>query len=123
MVDPNDVVHENDETNNNCNANSVTVTAPDLTATKTDSVSGSVPLSTGTWNWTIAVANSGNADGTFASGQTILTDHLPGTNISYGSPTPGTFSGITTSPNISCGISASGLTRTRRGAALTIPAP
>src|SRR5713226_8216137 len=57
-VDPNDVVHENDETNNNCNSNSVTVTAPDLTATKTNNVSGSVPLSTGTWNWTIAVANS-----------------------------------------------------------------
>src|SRR6266849_2361233 len=122
-VDPNDVVHENDETNNNCNSNSVTVTAPDLTATKTNNVSGSVPLSTGTWNWTIAVANSGNADGTFASGQTILTDHLPSTGISYGSPTPGTFSGITNSANISCGISGSVLTCTASGAAVTIAAP
>src|SRR5260370_32558490 len=123
MVDPNAVVHENDETNNNCNTNSVTVIAPDLTATKTNSVSGSVPLSTGTWNWTIAVANSGNADGTFASGQTILTAHLPSTGISYGSPNPGTFSGITNSANISCGISSNVLTCTASGNPVTIAAP
>src|SRR5262249_60447745 len=82
-VDPNNFILEQDETNNNC-SNTVTVVAPDLTATKANNVSGKLNLG-GNWNWTVTVANTGNGAATFTAGQTILSDNLPNTNITYGS--------------------------------------
>ena len=73
----------------------ITVTCPDLTAMKSNNVSGSVPLSNASWTWTIHVANVGSAAATFATGQTILTDNLPTTNISYGAAGVSNPTGIT----------------------------
>jgi uncharacterized repeat protein (TIGR01451 family)/CSLREA domain-containing protein len=122
-VDPtgmNGVVIEGNEANNGC-SDTVTVTAPDLTATKTNNVGGSGLLG-GNWTWTITVANAGNAPAMFGSGQTILFDNLPNSNISYGAATPGTFVSITNSGNISCSIVSNDLTCTANGAAVTIAA-
>jgi hypothetical protein len=41
------------------------------------------------------VANAGPISATFASGNTILLDNLPGTNISYGAPSIANGKGIT----------------------------
>ena len=82
---------------------SLTVTCPNLTATKTDDVGGSVSIG-GSWNWTIKVANSGDAPATFTNGQTVVSDDLPNTNITYGTPTDTAGSGTTGTVN--CSISA-----------------
>jgi len=55
---------------------------PDLIATKTNTVSGSVTLPT-PWSWKIRVENSGNFQAKFAIGDTILTDSLPGNELTY----------------------------------------
>ncbi len=79
-VDPNTVIAESNEGNNNCAANTVTVTAqPNLTVTKTNSgspyVLGAAP---GYFTWSVLVANAAGAGtASFAAGQTILTDDLP----------------------------------------------
>jgi hypothetical protein len=70
QVDPGGVLHESNASNNTC-SDAVTVSAPDLTATKTNDVGGQTTLG-GHWTWKIHVANTGNADATFTSGQTIL---------------------------------------------------
>ncbi|WP_417915701.1 beta strand repeat-containing protein, partial [Candidatus Electronema sp. JM] len=60
------------------NTDSVTVPRlPDFTVAKTDDVSGTVPVN-GTFNWTITVSNISTGSGTFADGQAILSDALPG---------------------------------------------
>jgi hypothetical protein len=82
---------------------SLTVTCPNLTSSATDDVSGSVSIG-GSWNWTIKVANSGDAPATFANGQTIVSDDLPDSNITYATPTGTAGSGAT--GTISCAISA-----------------
>jgi uncharacterized repeat protein (TIGR01451 family) len=102
----------------------ITVVCPNLTAPKTDSVSGSVPLAPGSWTWTITVQNSNAANSApalFTNGALILSDQLPSsTNISYGSATPGNFSGITNSANVSCGISGNLMTCGASGADVTV---
>jgi large repetitive protein len=84
LADPNNAVTENNEGNNSC-VDSVNVLGADLTVTKTNNVpNGATP---GTpWVWTLTIANAGVAPATFTSGQFILTDHLPNTNVSYGTP-------------------------------------
>jgi trimeric autotransporter adhesin len=101
----------------------ITVSCPDLTAAKVDNVSHNVTLGVGTWNWTVTVSNSSgvnSAPAVFGSGTTILTDTLPGGTISYGTPTAGSFSSITNSGNISCGIASSVLTCIASGASVTV---
>ena len=104
---------------------SITVVCPDLTATKANSlgVSGvTTPLSSPTWTWTVTVANSSaatSAPAEFTSSQTILSDSLP-SGPTYGNPTPGSFTSITNSGNISCGITTNTLTCSASGAAVTI---
>jgi uncharacterized repeat protein (TIGR01451 family) len=120
-VDPSNVIAESNEANNNINSDSVVVTAPDLTVAKADDVSNATTLGN-SWNWKLTVANTGNAAANFTNNQTILTDTLPATNITYGSPTAGTFSGITNGGNISCSIAASVLTCKASGATVTIAA-
>ncbi len=92
----------------------------DLTATKTNDTGGAgtvgVPFS-----WTITVANGGTGSAIFADGEVILRDDLPA-DATYGSPTPGSFTNITNSANISCGIAADTLTCSPSGASVTIGA-
>src|SRR5205823_14121108 len=65
----------------------ITVTcAPDLIATKTNDVSGLVVLGN-TFHWTIVIKNQGSSTATFASGQALLTDNLPSSGATYGTPT------------------------------------
>ena len=98
---------------------SITVQCPDLTATKTNDVSGATQLVNGgacppqCWTWTITGANGGAGFATFASGQTILTDNLPNTNISYSSVTVTPGGGIT--GTINCSIASADLTCTASG--------
>src|SRR5262249_58277866 len=107
-VDPNNNVAESNEGNNAC-SDTVTVTASDLTATKTNSVSGAGVLGI-PWTWKITVPNGGNAPAAFTTGQTILNDNLPDTNIAYGAASVANPSGITNSGNISCSIASNNLT-------------
>jgi len=55
---------------------------PDLTAIKTNSVSGSVTLPS-PWSWNIRLENKGNFQAEFSSGDTLLTDQLPVTGLTY----------------------------------------
>ena len=96
--------------------------APDLTATKANNVGDATTLGN-PWTWTITIANGGNADATFTDGQTISSDNLPDTNVSYGAATPGNFTNVTGSANVSCSIDGSSdLTCTASGGSVTIGA-
>ncbi len=98
----------------------LTVTAPDLTLAKTDSVSHTTTPGN-PWTWTLHVANVGNAPATFSSGQTLLLDNLPNSNVGYGAVTVTNLSGIT--GTIVAGIStADDLTATATGGSVTIAA-
>jgi hypothetical protein len=119
-VDPGGAIAESNEGNNGC-SNSVTVTAPDLTATKTNNVGGATTLGA-PWNWTVTAANSGNAAATFSAGQTILSDNLPNTNISYGSVSTVGASGISGTGTISCSIVSSNLSCVASGGTVIIGA-
>ncbi|MDD5543529.1 MAG: hypothetical protein PHX83_10190 [Acidobacteriia bacterium] len=98
----------------------VTINCPDLTATKTNNVSGATQLANGgscgpqCWTWTLTGANGGAGFATYANGQTIISDNLPNSNISYGSVAENNVSGVT--GTISCGIDgSSNLTCTANG--------
>src|SRR5439155_1261487 len=82
---------------------------PDLKAVKTDDVSGATTLPNG-WTWNIAVSNVGTGAASFTAGQTVLTDNLPASNISYGSASVSGASGIT--GTVGCAISSNTLTCT-----------
>jgi uncharacterized repeat protein (TIGR01451 family) len=119
-VDPNNNIAESDETNDT-RSNTVTVTAPDLKVTKTNTISDTALLSSA-FTWTLTVSNTGSADATFASGQTILRDPLPA-NATYGTPSVGTTTSITNPGNISCSIDLSKvLTCTANGGSVTVGA-
>lgn len=111
-VDPGDVIIESDETNNDCTANSVIVTAPDLEVTKTNGSGGTTNLgdaNSGAWAWMITLDNTSAGLAEFASGETIFTDNLPDTNISYSAVTVDTVGStdMTNPGNVSCSIDAS----------------
>ncbi len=100
----------------------VPTATPTPTATKTDNVGGHA-VSPTPWTWKIHVANGGSVSGSFLSTQTILSDNLPNSNITYGSVTVSNFVNITNSGFISCSISGSDdLTCTASGATVTIGA-
>jgi hypothetical protein len=107
--------------NNSSDAEPHEVIAPDFTATKTNNVSNSTFLGN-SWTWTISVTNTGNAAGSFTSGQTILTDNLPNTNISYGTTSISNVVNVTNSANINCSISGNNLTCAASGSTVTIGA-
>ena len=118
-MDPNGVIAERDETDNSCIANSVLVQAPNLTLTKSSSGS-SVPAGT-PWEWRLVAANDGNLAATFTNGQTILSDQLPSSGVSYGAVTVDNQTGIT--GTVSCSINASSLlTCTASGGDVTFAA-
>ena len=105
---------ETDESNNNC-SNSVTVavaTAPDLTATKSNDVSGLTEMAAGTFTWSVQVANGGDDEASFASGQVLLVDNLPTTGVSYQSPTVTDLVGISGTGAPSCAVQGSNLSCT-----------
>ncbi len=97
-VDPDDVVSETNEINNSC---SDTVTAApstsDLTATKTNDVGGTVALGN-SFEWKIVIRNEGTSIVDLSQGDVLLSDHLPWTNIAYGTPA---IAGL---PGISCSV-------------------
>jgi uncharacterized repeat protein (TIGR01451 family) len=70
-VDPDSLVAESDETDNDCNSDTISVTAPDLSVTKTVTPSSAHPGQTITY--TITFTNSGTA---LASG-VVITDIVP----------------------------------------------
>jgi hypothetical protein len=91
----------------------------DLTATKTNSVSGNAIINI-PFNWIIRVENIGLSNATFNSGNTILTDNLPSSNVGYGAVTV-TRSDASVTGNISCSITSSILSCTATGGNVVIP--
>src|SRR5437899_3149253 len=84
----------------------------DLTATKTNNVSGTTQ---GTFNWTVQVFNQGSGDANFTIGQTLLTDDLPSSGATYGTPSVSPSGGVSGTGSISCSISSNTLTCTASG--------
>ena len=91
--------------------------AADLTLSKANNVSGSAVVGQ-SWNWTLTAANTGSP-ATFTTGQTIISDNLPNSNIVYGTPTVQNVSNITGSANISCSIVSNDLTCVANGGNVT----
>lgn len=92
--------------------------SPDLIAEKTSDAAGDEVQLGDSFHWTITVTNQGNADATFAAGDTVLADSLP-SGPAYGTPTADTGGGVTGS--LACTLSGETLTCTADGGALTIP--
>jgi hypothetical protein len=95
--------------------------APDLTAVKSNNVSSSTVFGQ-TWTWTVAVANTGTSGATFTSGQTILRDNLPHSNISYGPTSIVGITDVTNSGNIVCSIAGNDLNCIANGGTVTLGA-
>src|SRR5262249_51220888 len=93
---------------------STTIRHPDLVAGKANNVGGETTFGN-SWTWTITIANIGDADAKFTSGQTIFVDNLPNQLISYGTPSAGNFVGVTGSGNIAVSLVGSDLTVTATG--------
>lgn len=103
---------ESNESNNDCSDTVVVGTGAvglDLTVSKNNSVDGSTELANGSFDWTLTVANGGDANVSFSSGQTILSDNLPNSNVIYGSPSVGSLNGVSGSGTINCSVVASNL--------------
>jgi CSLREA domain-containing protein len=122
-VDPDARVAEDDETNNLCPVDSVDILAPalpDLQVSKANDTGGTGVVGTA-FHWTLTVANTGAADAALSAGQRVLEDELPGGPI-YGTPTPGNFTNITPSANITCAMAANTLACSALGTDVTIGA-
>ncbi|HZI61741.1 MAG TPA: Ig-like domain-containing protein, partial [Pyrinomonadaceae bacterium] len=91
--------------------------AADLTLSKANNVSGSAVVGQ-SWNWTLTATNTGSP-ATFTAGQTIISDNLPNSNITYGTPTVQNATNITSSANISCAIVGNDLTCSASGGSVT----
>ncbi|HSK64406.1 MAG TPA: Ig-like domain repeat protein, partial [Pyrinomonadaceae bacterium] len=89
----------------------------DLTLSKANNVSGNAVVGQ-SWNWTLTASNTGSP-ATFTDGQTIISDNLPNSNITYGTPTVQNPTNITGSANISCSIVSNDLTCTASGGSVT----
>ena len=110
-ADPNDVVDESNDSNNDCTA-SVDVLAPDLTATKTNnagSITGTADTTfVGvTFQWNIHVENEGTSNATFNTGL-MFTDNLPSSGATYSNVMVTTSAGV--SGTINCAIASNNLT-------------
>ncbi|MEM7052158.1 MAG: CHRD domain-containing protein [Acidobacteriota bacterium] len=122
-ADPGNEDAELDESNNDC-SNSVTVgtgiTGPDLTVVKNNDVGDATELADGAWNWSLLVANGGDSDATFSSGQVILRDDLPASDLSYGTPTLSGQTGLSGSGTVACAIATNTLTCSASGGDVTL---
>lgn len=105
-VDPGSVITEAQESNNGC-SDSVSSISGDMTIIKTNNVGGSTTLASPTWTWTLQAQNIGSLAKVFANASTIISDELPNTNVSYGSPVVTTNGNVT--GNIICAITSSNL--------------
>lgn len=124
-VDPDDVIAETNNFNNDCtpNPDSVTVNAaPDVRATKTNDVGGTLLLPQ-SFQWTIAVENVQTPGAQFTDGDRILVDDLPNGSTIYGDPVVQNVVDITNENNIDCAIANNVLTCTANGATVTINGP
>ena len=74
------------------------------------------------WNWTLTASNSGNGAAVFTNSQTILTDDLPASGLTYGTPSVANVVNVTNSGNISCAITSNTLTCTASGGTVTFGA-
>ena len=83
---------------------------PDLAVAKTNNVNGSISQGT-SFNWTIAVTNAGGGPASFASGQTVMSDALPGAAGYY----PQGALTVTPAGAISCVINGTTLSCTANG--------
>jgi hypothetical protein len=119
-VDPNGVITEDSESNNSC-SDSVSVAArPDLSVVKTNNLGGNDASVNSSFNWILTITNIGDATATFSSSQTILTDNLPSSGATYGTPTDAEAG--STSTNVSCSISTGNLTcKSSNTSSVTIP--
>ncbi len=116
---------ESNESNNDCTDTVIVTTGatgPDLTVVKNNSVSGVTELANGAFNWSLNAANGGDADAIFSSGDLILTDNLPNTGVSYGTPVVSGQSGISGSGSIGCSIVSFNLSCTASGGGISIAA-
>jgi len=88
---------------------------PDLIVAKTNNVGGSVAQGA-PFNWTITVSNNGAGTATFANGQTIMSDTLPGAAGFYPQG-PLTITNGATAPvgTINCSIGGTALSCTSSG--------
>lgn len=93
-----------------------TLLQPDLAITKSNTVGGVAGLG-GSFNWQLLVSNTGNASSTFAVGQTLMTDQLPTSGATYGSPTVGSTG---TTGTVNCSIVGTDLGCTA-GTSVVIP--
>jgi hypothetical protein len=119
-VDPGAVITESDESNNACVPDTVAVSEADLTAANTDEVNGMTVLGD-SWSWKIHVTNGGDGTASFASGDSILTDDLPTSSITYGTPAVSGTSGLGGSGSIACALSLGDLSCTASGGSITLP--
>ncbi len=94
---------------------SITIQCPDFQANKSNNV-GSTLLLGNSFTWTLTISNTGAMTGTFANAQTILSDTLPTTNITYGTPLIANINNVTNNGNISCGIASNNLSCVASGA-------
>ncbi|MFZ5920285.1 MAG: choice-of-anchor Q domain-containing protein [Chloroflexota bacterium] len=76
---------------------------PDLTIAKANDVGGTTTIG-GAFDWTLTVSNGAGTAMWFTAPEVILRDELPSSGATYGTPTPGNFTGVTNSNNISCSI-------------------
>jgi LPXTG-site transpeptidase (sortase) family protein len=98
----------------------VTTPLPDLTVSKTNNVGGSIQPGS-SFNWTILVSNTGVGAAAFTSGQTILSDALPGAAGYYPQGAVTVVNGATPpTGTINCAISGTSLTCTASGI-VTLP--
>ena len=101
-------------------SHTVNTLRPDLTVTKANNVSGSLPQN-GTFNWTITVTNSGIAPASFADGNVILSDTLPGADAYYPDGTVPVTNGSTPPTGmLNCSIMGTVLSCSANGA-VTLP--
>lgn len=107
LVDPDNVINETDE-NNTCGSDdSVLVAAPDLEVAKSNNVAGSADLDNAptSWTWKLTLANTSAGVAEFASGETVFSDSLPDTEVSYGAVSVG--AGTNTTGTVACSIDGS----------------
>lgn len=102
-IDPARAVNDGNPANDTC-SDSVTVTAPNLNVTKNDSLNAGTIEVNSPFTWVISVNNDGNGDATFTSGQVILRDVLPDTNVNYGAISVNNPTNISGTGSISCSI-------------------
>src|SRR5205823_14882167 len=120
-VDPNNNLAESNESNNTF-SDSVTLTAPDLSPYTTLFRSHATTLGN-SWTWTIHVANSGNAPATFTTGQSLVLDNLPNSNVGYSTVSVTNATGVTGSGSVSASINGtSDLSATASGGSVIVAA-